>query len=72
VAYEVEGELGKAKRLQEIRHIYSSTAHNFFTFEGGYEWIILTVKLTRFRITKSERMALSKNVIKAVLKKNLL
>jgi hypothetical protein len=70
---EVSGELSQIQRLQKIRNtfIHQQPDLYVFTFEELYELIVLTVKLSRFLISKSERMALGVNVNKATLEDQL-
>lgn len=66
---EVKGQLSKVQRLQEIRNTFIHQQPDLycFTFEELVELIKLTVELTRFLISKSQRMALGANVTQADL-----
>ncbi|MGB2742534.1 MAG: hypothetical protein WBC60_18470 [Cognaticolwellia sp.] len=69
----LSGELSQIKRLQEVRNTFTHQKPDlyFFTFEELYELIVLTVKLSRFLISKSERMVLGVNVNTATLENQL-
>lgn len=69
----VEGELNQIKRLQVFRNTFMHQQLDMycFTFEELHELIVLTVKLTRFLVSKSERMALGVNINKVALEKQL-
>ena len=69
----VDGELSEIQRLQTIRNtfIHQQPDLYVFTFEELYELIVLAVKLSRFLISESDRMALGVNVNKAVLENQL-
>ena len=70
---EVSGETDHIQRLQKVRNtfIHQQPDLYVFTFEELYELILLTVKLSRFLISKSERMALGVSVSKATLENQL-
>lgn len=69
----VDGELSEIQRLQTIRNtfIHQQPDLYVFTFEELYELIVLAVKLSRFLISESDRMALGVNVNKWVLENQL-
>jgi len=69
----VTGELSKIQRLQVIRNtfIHQQPDLYIFTFEELYELIVLAVKLSRFLISESDRMALGAYVNKTVLEDQL-
>lgn len=70
---EVDGELNQLERLQIVRNtfIHQQPDLYLFTFEELCELIKLTIKLTRFLVSKSERMALGNIVSKEAMEAQL-
>jgi len=66
-------ELKQIKNLQTIRNtfIHQQPALYVYTFEELIESIGLTVKLTRFLVSSSERMALGASITKVTLEQKL-